>query len=59
MTTFNIKIPPGEKKTITFDPGVPVYEVVLCQLHNREFSASVSYDRATGTLQIIIAETGV
>lgn len=60
-TPLNGVIDPLASKTFTFSPGIsPIYDVIVTNNNNtRKAVASISYDRFTGTLTVVMGEAGV
>ena len=56
---LNSVVPANSETTFTYDPGVPVYVVLLRNQNAKQVLASASYDRASGTLVITILDSGV
>lgn len=56
---LNTEIASLQAVTLHYSPGVPVYDLKIINNNNTtRMVASVSYDRATGTLSLVLSEAG-
>lgn len=56
---FNIEIPAGGTRGVDYNPSFAVYSVKITNLNGKEQVAAITYDRKSGTVQIVVAEKGV
>lgn len=45
--------------TLHYTPGIVLYDLKIVNNNAKQLAASVSYDRASGTLSVTVTETGV